>query len=98
MKQGALTYLIGLPGLFLAPVLAGAILLAPGLVGLLQMLGLGALAGVAYVVLTALAGVFLALAFVNARGSYHVAQHVRDMLPWAAMVIAIAAVAGALQH
>lgn len=97
MRSGLLTYVaLGL-FLLLAPVLLASMLFAPGLVDLLQSLGLGGLAGLAASMFNVVIALMLVLAAWSARGTYHVSEHVRDMLPWAitflGVVIAIQVVA-----
>lgn len=97
MRAGLVTY--AALGLFvlLAPVLLGSVFLAPGLVGVLAFLGLGGLAAVASLTFTVAIAVMLVLAAIEARGTYHVREHVRDMAPWAVTFVGIAAVVGAVR-
>lgn len=57
---------------------------APGLLGLLGMLGLPL--GLASLVLYGAVIAMMGLAVWSARGTYFVREHVRDMLPWALTV------------
>ena len=96
MRTGLATY--ATIGLFflLAPVLLGSMFLAPGLVGLLSMLGLSGLAGLASLTFNIAIVAMLVLAAWSARGTYHVSEHVRDMLPWAVTFIGLIIVIQAL--
>ena len=77
----------------LFPVLLGLMFLTPGLLGILSFLGLGAIYGVAAIVFgIAIVGLLLVSAL-NSGGTFHAREHVFDMLPWAVVVVMLAALA-----
>lgn len=67
--------------------------LTPGLVGLLNLLGLNVLAGFATVVIHMTIVTMILVAFIGAKGTYKFREHAFDMAPWAVIVIALSFIA-----
>ena len=80
---------IALAILFVIPVWVTGILLAPGLVRALQLVGLDWLAMLGANILALGALLFFVLAAITAKGTYKFREHVRDILPWALTVFVI---------